>query len=448
MSLFLLTVLLHADDAAAGWAGLLGSDGGGVAVVETPPPTSWAADKNVAWSVPLPGRGDSSPCVAGPWLHLTAQTRDDRLHVLTIDRRTGRLHKQTAVARGEVKATGPRSLWADRHNAASPTPVADGQRVWAFFGTGLLVALEAESHRELWRRDLVADYGAYDITFGMGASPRLAERAGRPVLLVSCITKGASYVLCLDAATGQEVWQTDRRYAVFADAADAYAAPVVREPAAGSKTGTEVVVVGADRIDGYALADGSRRWVGEGLGIDSPYARIIASPAVGRDDLAGLLIACSGNPSGGGNGFTAGFAVNDARGTCSRLWTHDKGSPDSCSPLLVGRRVVLLSGQGILTTLDAATGQPIGPRGGSTRLRGEYFASPLAVRAGDEPTRLYALSTDGRCSVLAFDETAQPPKPPELLDVNTLPGTFYASPAISGSTLYLRAWQRLYAISP
>ena len=420
---------------SADWPALLGADGAGTATGAAP--LTWSAQSNVAYSTRLPGRGDSSPAVAGRWVHVTAQTRNDDLHVLTLDRRSGRLHQSTVVGRGEVQATGPRSLWADRHNAASPTPVATADRVWAFFGTGLLVCLEAESHREVWRRDLVADYGRYDITFGMGASPRLAERDGQPVLLVSCLTKGASYVLCLAAADGAEVWHVERKYDVFRDAADAYTSPVVRQTASGP----EVVVAGADQIDAYDLQTGRRRWVSEGFQIDSPYGRMIATPAIGTGSMQGLVVGASANPSGGGLGRTVAIGVNDARGTAAPLWRYAKSSPDSCSPLLVDKSLLLLSGTGILTTLNPLTGERVEVE----RLPGEYFASPVAVR-GDGRTTIYALSTDGRCSVLQLDPTQLPVPKPLAAGVNVLPGTFYATPAVADGTLYLRAWERLYAI--
>ena len=428
---------------AADWPGLLGTGDG---LTEGPAPTAWSAQSGLDWSTRLPGRGDSSPAVAGQWIHLTAQTRNNDLHVLTLDRQRGRVTHDTVVGRGELAATGPESLWADRHNAASPTPAADADRVWAFFGTGLLVCLEAATHNELWRRDLVQDYGAYDITFGMGASPRLATRQAedgqtQPVLLIACITKGASYVLCLDAADGSEVWTAERRYDVFRDAADAYATPVVRPTA----DGPEAIIVGADRVDAYALADGRRRWVSEGLKVDSPFARIVATPAIGTGDLAGLVVACTANPSGGSVGRTVGFAVNDPRGTAAPMWQYAKASPDSCSPLLVGRSLVLLSGSGVLTTLSPLRGE----RAAVERLRGEYFASPVAVTPAQpgQPVTLYALATDGQCTVLALDPAELPVPKPSVVQTNRLPGTFYATPAVADGTVYLRAWERLYAVT-
>ena len=420
---------------AADWPALRGADGHGIS--PTAAATQWAVDRGVRFSTPIPGRGDSSPVVAGRWIHVTTQDSRNRLLVVTIDRLSGRVHRQTAVGQGTLSATGPRSLWADRHNAATPTPVATADRVWAFFGTGLLVCLDAESHAVQWQTDLAKTYGEYDITFGMGASPRQAIRGGQPVLLVSAITKGASYVLCLDAATGREVWKTDRRYTVDRDAADAYATPVVRQ----AKQGPEVVVVGADRVDAYDLAGGKRRWVADGLGIDSPYGRIIATPAIGRGRLDGLVIACSANPSGGGLGRTIGVAVDSGRGSAVRLWQSVRASPDSCSPLLVRDRAVLLSGQGVMTVLDPTSGS----RQHIERLPGEYFASPVATVAEDQVT-VYLLATDGRCSVVGWDAAALPLADPELIDVNSLPGTFYATPAIADGVLYLRAWDRLYAI--
>ncbi len=67
--------------------------------------------------------------------------------------------------------------------------------------------------------------------------------------------------------------------------------------------------------------------------------------------------------------------------------------------------------------------------------QGPYHASLVA---GDE--RIYFLSIDGTCSVIASDKSGK------ILATNKLEGTFYATPAISGGTIYLRAYERLIAI--
>ena len=66
----------------ADWRQFRGPGGTGVSV-ETNLPTQWSEKENIAWKVPLPGRGLSGPIVIGNRVVVTAYTgyRKDRLHV-------------------------------------------------------------------------------------------------------------------------------------------------------------------------------------------------------------------------------------------------------------------------------------------------------------------------------------------------------------------------------
>ncbi len=58
----------------------------------------------------------------------------------------------------------------DKHNLASASPVTDGQRVYAVFGTGQVVAVDMAG-RAVWTRHLGKEFGEWDINWGNGSSP-------------------------------------------------------------------------------------------------------------------------------------------------------------------------------------------------------------------------------------------------------------------------------------
>ncbi|MEO2195210.1 MAG: PQQ-binding-like beta-propeller repeat protein, partial [bacterium] len=166
-------------------------------------PTIWGPDTGVAWRTPLRGLGVSSPIVSGDLVFLTSQlgrgpmrpgghptlvlggaeSPDDerplggarvdgdgdgvRFLVSAFDRGDGHL-----VWEHELAAEGDQPQAHQKHNMASPSAVADGERVYAWFATGQLVALDLAGEL-VWQRHLGRDHGSYEIVWGHSSSPVL-----------------------------------------------------------------------------------------------------------------------------------------------------------------------------------------------------------------------------------------------------------------------------------
>ena len=344
--LLFLTLSSLATTHAETWPQLRGAAGSGVAD-GTPLPKTWSTGKGVLWSVDLPGRANSSPAVTETRIDVTTQLEDKSLVVISMDRTTGEILRQTRVGAGKLAAKGPANLYAHRHNPATPSPIADEDHIWAYFGTGLLVCLDAKTGEVQWQRDLVMDYGAYDITFGMGSSPRLWG----DLLYIACMTKGASYVVALDKASGKEAWKTDRRLPANDDGPDAYSTPVVTH----GKLGWQLLVSGSDHINAYDLTSGKQLWSSDGLAIDSPYGRIIASPVAAE----GVIVATSGNPAGAGKGRM--IAIRDGGtgdvSTSRRLWEYGKSTPDSSTPVAYKGKLYACADNGVASCFNLKTGE-------------------------------------------------------------------------------------------
>jgi outer membrane protein assembly factor BamB len=417
-----LTYTFLATAQADTWPQFRGAEGSGLSS-ESNLPTQWSTDKGVLWSTDLPGRANSSPAVTSKRIDLTTQHTDGSLVVLSIDRKAGKIIRQTKVGKGKLQAKGPGNLYAHRHNAATPSPIADEDNIWAFFGTGLLVCVEANTGEIKWQHDMVREYGAYNITFGMGSTPRLWG----DLLFVSCLTKGPSYVVAFDKETGNEAWKSARRLPAKDDGPDAYSTPTIFQ----GKAGPQLLVSGSDHINSYGLSSGKQLWVSDGMAIDSPYGRIIASP-VAAD---GIIVATSGNPAGAGKGRI--IAIRDGGtgdiSTKNRLWEYGKSTPDSSTPVAFGGKLYACADNGVATCLDLKAGKLLWTK----RLgKGPYHASLVA---GDG--KVYFLGIEGECSVVEADSDGK------VLATNELPGTFYATPAISDGVIYLRAYEKLYAVS-
>lgn len=424
--LFSLLLLVLSSPLAIGedWPQFRGATGSGLAAETTRLPVKWSAKSGVAWSTPLPGRANSSPAVTAHRIDLTTQKKDNSLWVVSLDRRTGKVLREVRVGSGKLAAKGPGNLYAHRHNAATPSPAADEDSIYAFFGTGLLVCVDASNGQIRWQRDVVKDFGSYDITFGMGASPRLWGRA----VYLACLTKGASFVAAFDRESGEILWKAERRLPAEKDGPDAYSTPTILQ----TKGREQLLVAGSDHINAYDPENGKEIWLSDGLKIASPYGRIIASPVVCGD----TVIATSANPAGAGKGHVLAV-TSTATGNISesgKKWKFAKSTPDSSTPICLGGRFYMVTDAGVATCLDVRDGKVIWQKRLS---KGPYHASLVAGN-----NKVYFLGIDGNCTVL--DATAK--KQARILSVNRLPGTFYATPAIADGVIYLRAYERMFAI--
>jgi outer membrane protein assembly factor BamB len=418
----LCATVLASGALADNWPGWRGASGCGVSR-ETGLPTQWSVDENLLWKTELPGRSNASPAVTSDRLYLTSQTEDNSLWVIAIDRSDGQVAWRKKVGHGALAAQGPQNLYAHRHNPATPSPAADEQHVWAYFGTGLTVCLD-RSGQLLWQRDLAKEFGAYVIRFGMASSPRLWG----DLLYIACMTKSPSYVLALDTRSGKQVWKVDRKLpATQEDSPDVYSSPVVLQ----GPDRDSLLISGCGHVTAYDLKTGEQCWISGGLYTDSPYDRTIVSPAVSRE----VIVACTPNPPGSNTDRAIAVRTGGQGDVTAshRLWEYRPFNPDCSTPVCYRGNVYMVRDDGIASCLDLNTGKVHWRQ----RLKvGTYRASLVA---GDN--KVYVLERDGTCSVIQAGTEGN------VLAENELPGTFYATPAISDGVVYLHAYGRLYAVS-
>jgi outer membrane protein assembly factor BamB len=193
------------------------------------PPIEWSETKNVRWKVEIPGRGSSSPVVWGDYLFLlsavpvgidgpashqsrsTMQPRDvHRFIVLAIDRRTGRIKWERTAQEERPRAPSMKDgTWA------SSSAITDGSRVFAFFESSGLYAYNMDGSL-LWQKH----FGDKQMFAEVG------ESGSTPVLYGDCLVvvwdhQGESFIVALDARTGAELWRKSR------DEVDSWATPLV-----------------------------------------------------------------------------------------------------------------------------------------------------------------------------------------------------------------------------
>jgi outer membrane protein assembly factor BamB len=116
------------------------------------------------------------------------------------------------------------------------------------------------------------------------------------------------------------------------------------------------------------------------------------------------------------------------------LWSSPRGVPYVPSATVVGDYYYLIDDEGIGTCLSAHDGSRVWQK----RFRGAYTVSPVA---GDG--KIYFVNEAGDVTVIASHVSGY-----RELARNSLEEPVYASPAISGGQLFIRAAKHLYCIGP
>ncbi|MFN7920365.1 MAG: PQQ-binding-like beta-propeller repeat protein [Bryobacteraceae bacterium] len=401
--LFLASALALFPAMGEDWPQFRGPDGQGHTAA-TGLPLTWSETENVAWKVPVPGRGWSSPAIANGQLWLTTAVEPEgggagrSLRALAFDPETGKQLRDVELFR--LEDAGKQHA---KNSYASPTPIIEGDRVYVHFGK-LGTAALTTSGEIVWKTRF-----DYDYIHGSGGSPVLY----RNLLILSCDGGDQQFVVALNKDTGAVEWKVHRRQR----GGMAFSTPLIIE---GGGT-VQVVSPGAFRTVSYEAATGRELWwIDYGKGFSNVPRPVFAH---------GMVYVTSGFYT------PALIAVKpDGHGDVTNThvtWQAPRAVPLTPSPVVVGDEIYMVSDNGILTCLDALSGKIHYQQ----RLGGNFSASPLAADG-----RIYFQSEEGETTVIA------PGKEFQKLASSRVDEQTLASFAVLGDSLYLRSASRLYRL--
>ena len=464
---------------AADWPRFRGVNGAGVGVGTRTLPDAIAPDKNVLWKTPLPP-GHSSPVLYGDHIYLTAAElgkdadagRDKivdeggKLFTYCLRRKDG-----TVLWRHEVPR--PRLERYQRTNSpASPSPVADEQGVYVFFGDYGVLAYQHDG-AERWRHPL----GPFNNVNGHGSSPLLA--GGRVIML--CDQDTNSYLIALDRRNGKTAWRVERPEVVRS-----YTTPTVFRD--------QLIIPGSYYLTSYSAATGEKLWWIGGMSWQPKSTPIVdgdtifahwwegggeAETPTETPEFADLLAKFDANKDGkivrdelaADARLQRGFADTDlagdgaidrhdwdnyrarraARNTLLAVkpgtlrgdlttspavkWRMQKFLPNVPSPLLYDGVLYLIKDGGILTTVNPLTGEIL-KQGRLTGALDTYYSSPVGA-AG----KVLLLSQTGKATLLKAGGQW------EILSSADFDEPIFATPAIADDRLYLRTRSHLYCFA-
>ncbi len=455
--MFLMTILVSplTNPAASGieteasWPRWRGPQDNGVAASDAP--LQWDTSKNVKWKKAIPGKGHSTPIIWGDKIFLTTAVPTKEVEspaesAASIEpppppvRRSG---KRGKGKRGRGRGRHPqiplvehsfelicldknngKTLWRKvatvetphegfhhRYGSfASNSPVTDGKHVFAFFGSRGMYAYDLAGNLA-WKTDLGVKLKMRN-AFGEGTAPVLHQNT----LVLNADHEGSSFILALDKRTGKELWRTSR------EERSTWAPPLVVEY--GGRA--EAIVTGTTRVRSYDLRSGELIWECGGLGTNPVPApvrygdTVIVMTGHREPNLLAIRLGRKGD-------LTDSDAI---------VWTNQRGNSYTCSPVLHGDQLYMVTDRGMISCLNAKTGEPYYSQ---QRLPNPYQfkASPIAAKG-----KLYLASEQGDVIVMKMGGKYQ------VLRINSMPDHFFiASPIVVGNELFLRSQDTLYCIA-
>ena len=429
--LFLCIFGLAVSAARADWPEFRGPFGNGYVAEDkgdksSKLPLTWSESENVRWKTPIPGLGWATPVVMGGQIWLTTATEDGHdFSILCVDAATGKVVHNKKL----FHCDSPEPLGNNTNCYAAPSPAIEPGRVYAHFGSYGTACLDTATGDVLWRRD--------DLKCRHYRGPSSSVVLFDNLVILTFDGVDLQYTVALDKKTGKNVWRTDRdvqwndqdvtgkgteeaKRMLDGDHRKAHSTPLLFTAADGR---LQLLSVGAKAAFAYDPQTGRDLWR---VNFDDFS---VAPRPLYHDGIAYLVTGIT---------HPELWAVNtDGKGNVTDTqvrWRLNSKVAKTASPLLIDGIIYMVSDDGIINCVDAATGGPAW----SKRIGGRFAASPIYV-GGSEP-RVYFSDQDGKTTVI------KPGRKFEQLAANTLDDGCMASPAVDGNALILRTKSQLYRI--
>lgn len=456
------TLTVRSEELSKDWPQWRGPDASGAALASNPPIT-WSESENIKWKIDVPGVGNSTPIILGDRIYISTAVKTDRVAevkpaaevnpateaqpqaergesdrggergggtgrgggrggpggrgrggaapinyydfmVIAYDRATGK-----EVWRSTLTEQLPHEAGHNDNSFASSSPVTDGQKLYMSFGSRGVFCLDLNG-KQLW--DVNLGKMTTRNQFGEGSSPALHKGT----LVVQWDHEGDSFIVALDALTGEEKWRQPR------DEQTTWATPLITVYDGHA----QVIANGANRVRSYDLDSGELIWECGGQ-VGNP----IPTPVRFEDNVI-VMTGFRGNAI-----YSIPLsAKGDVTDSDTITWHEGDAAPYVPSPLLYkGQLYFVKSNNGVLVSRDAKSGELIIDQ---TRLPGisSVYASPVA--AADH---IYLTSRDGATIVLKHGKSL------EVIATNKLDDPIDASAAIVKDEIFLRSRSHLYCIS-
>jgi len=420
------------------WPSFRGPNASGVADGQNLP-DEWNAKtgQNILWRTPISGLAHSSPIVWGNRVYVTSAVSSDpkatfrpglygdgdaskdrtthKWMLYALDKRTGKVLWERVAFEGE-----PREKRHIKATYANSTPATDGRIIVAWFGSQGVYAYDVNG-KFLWKVDLGRiDLGAYDIPtieWGSASSPII----WKDLVILQCDTQTDSFIVALNANTGETVWKTDR------DEIPSWGTPTV----AITSKGEELIANASNFIRGYDPLTGKELWrLGKSSKITAPtpvFADDILVVASGRGPQRPIFVVKAG--ARGDLTLPDGKTSSDAV-----IWSRTGRGSYMPTPLIYKGNLYVLGNNGTFDAYNLKTGDEL-YRQRLPLVGNGFSASPVAADG-----KIYLSNEDGEILVISAGEKFA------HVATNSMGELLMATPALSEGVMYVRTAQSVFAV--
>ncbi|GAB4135471.1 MAG: hypothetical protein Kow0040_20520 [Thermogutta sp.] len=393
------------EEYARYWPRFRGPEGSGISAYDDVP-TEWNGETgdNIAWKSPVPLPGNNSPVVWEDKVFVTGADNDRRA-VYCFQAATGEKLWECEIPGTPESTAKPPKVLADT-GLAAPTVATDGRRVYAVFANGDVGAVDFAG-KLVWRKSL----GIPENIYGHAAS--LCTYRDRVIVQFDqgSPDDDLSRLYAFDGKTGEAVWEVSR------ETANSWTTPIIFHDG----TREQLITVADPFVISYNPADGKEWWRFEGTTGDCGPSPV----------FHGGLIAAGGEYSYYMYGIRA-----DGEGDVTKThsaWELEEGLPDTCSPLVVENRLILVSASAVMTCYNWETGEKLWEH----EFPEDTFTSSPGLAGG----KIYLFAHEGKCYVgTVTDEGFR------IEHENSLGEECVTSPAFQPGAIFIRGKEHLIRI--
>jgi len=370
-------------------------DGGGQYPSATPA-LKWSAKENVVWKTEV-GMGTAPPVLVGSRLFITAEP--DLL--ICVDAETGKelWRKAHKLADFPAALKPKNAIRPGEYGNANPAPISDGAWIWATYGTGIVACYDMEG-KPRW----VEWFDARQTT--------QYARTASPLLVGNRLLVHLGPLLCLDALTGKVVWKNDSAKATYGT------------PALARIGDVEVAITPSGDV--VRLADGTL--LASDLGRCTYTSPVVQGRIVYFIDRSSSAVEL---PEKSGDQIVG-----------KELWFEDLSGEFYSSPVVHDGRIYTVNRSAEFFVLDAATGKTrlkktlaLPPEGG-TQVPNVYPSISLAGK------HLFVGNDAGETVLLEPGDEGK-----QVGGLNSLPAGSGSTPVFAGRRMFIRGGKLLFCVS-